>query len=201
MIQQIRFKDSLDAYAPEILFNRFSLLYIHIIGSDSTARGIAAGIIEKSTLDLKYRADENDYWKTVKPKDEAAKYQMVTTKLADNAVSVQVIHEKFKPLNARDNHKHNDPHAEHERLYLLRQEENIIDAIWTHISTYNTPLIPEFKETVCQELLSRGRYQDYACAKSATSAIGQTQLLLINCNEPQLDQLVSELVTAGQLTF
>lgn len=200
-MQQIRFKDSLDAYAPEILFTRHALLYIHIIGSDSTARGIAAGILEKATLDLKYRADENDYWRTVKPKDDAAKYQILTTKLADNAVSVQVIHEKFKPISARDNHKHNDPHAEHERLYLLKPDENIIDAIWTHISNFNTPLIPEFKDTICQELLNRGRYQESACAKHATSVIGQTQLLLINCNEPQLDQLVSELVRDGQLTF
>ena len=198
---QLRFKDSIEAYTPELIMNRHALLYCHIIGSDSTARGIAAGILEKANPHLEYRNDENDYWRTARPKDESAKYQMIVTKLTDNAVSVQVIHEKFKPLNARDNHKHDDPYATHERLFLLRPDEDIIEAIWAHISTFNTPLIPEFKDTLCQELLNRGQYLQNACAKTHTSNIGQTQLLLINCNEPELDQLVSELVRDGQLSF
>jgi hypothetical protein len=198
---QLRFKDSIEAYTPELIMNRHALLYCHIIGSDSSARGIAAGILDKANPYLKYRTDEDDYWRTARPKDESAKYQMLVTKLTDNAVSVKVIHEKFKPLNARDNHKHDDKHATHERLFLLRPDENLIEAIWAHIATFNTPLIPEFKDTLCNELLKRGHYIDHACAKHHISKIGNTGLLMINCNEPQLDQLVSELVRDGQLNF
>lgn len=201
---QINYK-GLIGYLPEMIAfrnrNAAILYYVHIVASDSVARAIASAIVEKPRFDLEFRPDQETYWSQIAPKDHGSKYHVRIDKLADNAVSAQVYHDKFMPLELRENYGAENSDKEHDRFFFVPDSMSINDAIWTHISQLSTPMIPEFKDTLCHELLSRNHNKEKPYAFAQTSPIGNSLFLRINANDGELDQLVSEMVQAGSLKF
>ena len=203
-ILEIRFKGSLYAYASDIIQDRHRLLYINIIGSDSIARGIAAGIVQEANNNLEYRINESTDWRSARAKDRSAKYRMTTTKLADNAVSVQVYHEVFIAPNLRDTRTQKEDTTTSQdmaRAYLLAPEHNERHFAYQHINQLSTPLIDEFQDVIIENLRTNGLCgirPYYACYHGL---LKNTRVLIADVNDEQLDQLVCELVTDGKLEF
>lgn len=201
---QINYK-GLIAYLPEMITlrsrNSAILYYAQIVASDSIARGIASAIVEKPRFDIEYRPNAEAFWRDAAPKDHSSKYHVRIDKLADNAVSAQIFHEKFTPLELRESYGAENVDKEHDRLFFVPTGMDINDAIWTHITQLSTPLIPEFKDIVCAELISRSEQKDKPYVFVATSPIGNSTIMRINANDGEMDQLVSELVQSGRLEF
>lgn len=201
---QINYK-GLIGYLPEMITvktrNAAAMYYAQIVASDSIARAISSAIVEKARFDIECRPNPESYWRAVAPKDLSAKYHVRIDKLADNAVSAQIFHEKFTPVELREDTSAENADKEHDRLFFLPDGMDIDDAIWTHITQFSTPLIPEFKDLLCAELLARSNQREKPYAFVATSHIGNSVILRINANDGEMDQLVSEMVQSGRLTF
>jgi hypothetical protein len=203
-ILEIRFKEALYAYATDIIQDRHRLLYINIIGSDSIARGIAAGIVQEANTDLEYRLDESTYWRTARAKDRSAKYRMVTTKLADNAVSVQIYHEVFTAPELRDTRTTKDAGTlapDPARAYLLNDSHDEHEAVFNHINKLSTPLIPEFKKPLVDQLRYHGLVSTRPYYISFSGLLKNSRILIIDVTDEQLDQLVSEMIADNKLEF
>ena len=206
----LRFK-GLEAYAAEIFEFDYKLYYLNIIGSDSIARGIAAGILEKQNRDLEIQYTGNSYFNLVDPKDAASTYKMITNKLSDNAVSIQIIHSLFLPVEQRDGYDPLNHEAPHRRFYLLpgtheqTTPTEIADiataALWNHINTFNTPLLESFARPIARALYKNQRSRITPYLQTIKSPITSQALMEINCNTQELDQTVSELVRSNEITF
>jgi hypothetical protein len=169
-----------------------SLIYLSLIGSDSMVRGIAAVIVEKPSNDLKYYDEELGDSRYSRPKQRDGKYHMSFTKVSDQAIHGLVYHEALTP-------KYNKPDSVN---YLIAPDtSHINDTLWTFLNNRNTPLLPDWKDTVCNALLTN--YQDGISAWSEThqAKVGPYQLITVHVPEHKMDNLISSLVKQGQLTF
>jgi len=200
MLIPIRYR-GIEAHASALIDDDYNLLFISIIGSDSCARGIAAAIVEKPTTDLEYWPNGPEgrrMWASAR--QGQSKYHMTITKLADNAVNALVYHEAFLPT-AQDPNK---------IVYLIAptpgrdpvtSQAIAADLTWNYINTLNTPLLPDWKDTITQALTSQHNDGNSAWSDILTSRVGDFITVRLHAPESKLDNLLTSLITSGKITF
>ena len=176
------------------------LIYCSIVGSDSMARGIASAIVEKPTMELEYTNDAGRI-RYALPKQPDGKYLMDFVKLADNAINAQVYLESLLPGHAKPD----------EVTYLLRRVNDTTDqvetkavaydAIWSHLNSLNTPLLPDWKDTVCHAICDNYRNGENAWADGKNATLGNFIMLRIHAPEHKLDAMITDLIRTRKISF
>lgn len=200
MLMPIRYR-GIEAHASALIDDNYNLLFISIIGSDSCARGIAAAIVEKPTTDLEYwpKGPEGPRrWASAR--QGQSKYHMTITKLADNAVNCLVYHEAFLP-SAQDPNKITyliAPIPERNEITAKARAQEIT---WNYLNTLNTPLLPEWKETVYHAITAQ--YNDGQSAWSDTIACRFSNYIVsrVHAPESKLDALLTDLIVSRKIVF
>lgn len=172
----IRVSAYTDSYAYDPDDN--SLLIMSLAGPEQAVRAVSAAILDHKMITIQ-SDNQTELDLQMSP---ASRRRVLSTKLGCGSLHQLVVDTRFFPGSQNDS-----------RLLIVPPHKAVPECVYAEVlSALCSPILPEWRHGICQQLQSKGRLREMA---------GSLGVVAVTADEATIDEMVSEGVRKGTLSF
>jgi hypothetical protein len=165
-----------DGYSYDLDYD--ALLIMSLAGPEQAVRALSAAIIDHKTITV--RGDNQTELDVNVP--PGSRCRVLSTKLGCGTLHQLVVDTRFFPGSQSDS-----------RLLIVPPQNEIAECVYAEVlSALCSPILPEWKHWICEQLRVQGRLREMA---------GSLRVVEIKVDETTMDEIISEGVRTGILNF